>query len=137
MNFKSYSYEISVYIKFTKSEFDLLWVAFDSCSETRRYREQGEFMYGNKNRQRWRSDLHFTWSQLDKSLKALEIASIDTSKRNEFNELYGKIYKLMEQVSDEHKRILKTPTEKYKELRKNEVISALTKEDLVKFSKIV
>jgi len=137
MNFKNYSYEISVRVKFTKEEFDLLWEAFDSCSETRRYREQGEFMFGNRNRQEWGEELRFTWRELDKSLKACEISCINPSRRNEFNELYGKIYKVMEQVSDEHKRISKTPTEKYKELRKNEVISALTDEDLVKFSKIV
>lgn len=102
----SFEYDITVRVKFTKEEFDLLWEAFDSCTEMRRYREQGEFMFGNKNRQGWGEELRFTWSELDKSLKACEIASIDTSRREEFNELYGKIYKLMEEVSKEHKRII-------------------------------
>src|SRR5574343_585417 len=105
MEFKSYSYEISVYVKFTKEEFDLLWEAFQSVSETKRYCEVGEFMFGNKNRQEWGDELIFTWYQLDKSLKACEIASIGIDRRKEFNELYGKIYKLMEGMVDEHRRI--------------------------------
>jgi hypothetical protein len=56
---------------------------------------------------RWGDPLRFNWSELDKSLKACEISAIDVSRRVEFNELYGKIYKFMGQMSDEYKRIRK------------------------------
>jgi len=104
----SFDYEIDILVKFTQEEFDLLWDAFDSCNETRRYQNVGEFMYGNKNRQGWGDSLRFSWSELDKSLKACEIAAIDTKRRVEFNELYGKIYKFMGQMSDEYRRIRQT-----------------------------
>jgi len=95
-----FDYNITIRVKFTKEEFDLLWKAFEFGCEQKRYLEQGEFMFGNKNRFNWGEDLLFTDRQIDNACKAIEL-----SLNCEFSGLYTKMYNLHKMIVEEYKRI--------------------------------
>lgn len=98
-----FDHDITIRVKFTKEEFDLLWKAFELGCEQKRYLEQGEFMFGNRNRFEWGDDLVFTDRQIDHACKAIELASF--GRKDEFSEIYDKMFNLHKMIVEEYKRI--------------------------------
>ena len=98
-----FNYDLTIMVKFTKEEFDLLWEAFELGCEQKRYLKHGEFMFGNKNRFEFGDDLLFTDRQIDHACKAIELASF--GRKEDFYELYEKMFNLHKMMVKEFFRI--------------------------------
>jgi len=102
-----FGYDITIYVKFTQEEFDLLLKAFDHSMNSS-YKSQyvepgiGAFMNANKNYFSDDSELRFTHHQIDICCKVLELAGWGS---DEYHQLYNKMYNLHTEIVQEHKRI--------------------------------
>lgn len=110
----TYSYEITINFDLSDEDFELVTEAMKNHSDTEFYTTQGEFWYGNMNRNRWRREAppgeyddnrqiySATTYQMQRVIKSLEPYMsgwiFDRERCERGRELYNQLYITLKQA---------------------------------------